>query len=555
MDVVIAEVVIASILIFLIMIGFLTEKNREKTFRNKMNREFSKPLDASYSSWRINAISGYYLRHVSDTYTVDDITWNDLNMDDFIYKFNHSYSSVGDEYLYYRLRSPYTTKDNADFDRLEELCKAFEEDAKKREDFQLLMAKLGRSGKFSLYSYLDLLSSIPSDQPVLTILDWVVYLVLIAGLYFWFIPALICLVIWIIVNIITYLGKKKQIEPYFVSFEYILKMMITAKKVNRLLDDRFGDEKKALKEAREKLSSISSNNLVFLQSSANSAVGDLGNGILDFFKMFLHLDIFMFYRMKAQVEKNTDSVDTLFETLGKLDFAVNILSLRTVLPQFCIPEFTEEISDSFEDMVHPLLWDCGIPNSITADTGILLTGSNASGKSTFLRMVALNAVLAQSMHTVFAKSYKAGMFRVFTSMSLKDSIEAGESYYMAEIKSIKRILDACNEEGSPVLCFVDEVLRGTNTKERIAAGAEIMKSMQSANSLCFAATHDIELSSILVPEFTNYHFDEEMDGDDIHFPYQLKEGYATSRNAIALLRIMGYPEDIVNRALQRANEN
>ena len=126
---------------------------------------------------------------------------------------------------------------------------------------------------------------------------------------------------------------------------------------------------------------------------------------------------------------------------------------------------------------------------------------------------------------------------------------------MAEIKSIKRILDACNEKGSPVLCFVDEVLRGTNTKERIAAGAEIMKSMQSANSLCFAATHDIELSSILVPEFTNYHFDEEMDGDDIHFPYQLKEGYATSRNAIALLRIMGYPEDIVNRALQRANEN
>lgn len=554
MDFIVTIAVIAAILFGLLTIGIVTEKNREKNFRRKIKREFKEPLDASYSSWRLNAITGYFLRHVNEYYTVDDITWNDLNMDEFIRRFNHSYSSVGDEYLYYRLRTPFISEKDADFQRMEELCKVFGEDEKVREDFQFTMAKLGRSGKFSLYSYLDFLADIPSDKPILTVIDWLIYAALIAAMFFWFVPALICLIIWIIVNISTYLGNKKKIEPYFVSFEYILKMMITAKNLCKRLDDTFAPEKDSLKAAIKKLNKISSNNLLFLQSNASSAVGDLGNGLLDFFKMFLHLDTFLFYQMKKQVENNTEAVDLLFETLGKLDFAVNMASYREILPAYCVPEFTEESKVSFEEMVHPLLLDKGIPNSIDANGGILLTGSNASGKSTFLRMVALNAVLAQSMHTVYANEYKSGVFRVFTSMSLKDDLDSGESYYMAEIRSIKRILDVCADKENKVLCFVDEVLRGTNTKERIAAGAEIMKSMQNENSICFAATHDIELSSILVPEFTNYHFDEEMQGDDITFPYKLKDGFATSRNAIALLRIMGYPEDIVNRALKRANE-
>lgn len=554
MDIIITVAVIAAILLGLFAIGIFMEKNREKQFRRKLRREFGEPLDASYSTQRRNAITGFFFRHENEEYTVDDITWNDLNMDEFIRRFNHSYSSVGDEYMYYRLRTPFIRKEDADYERMEEICKAFSEDEKLREDFQFLMAKLGRSGKFSLYSYLEFLADIPADKPILTIIDWLIYLGLIAAMFFWFFPALIGLIVWIIVNISTYLSLKKKIEPYFCSFEYILKMMITAKDVNKRLPEEFKPEKDELKAAREKLNKISSNNLVFLQSNANSAVGDLGNGILDFFKMFLHLDTFLFFRMKKQVESNTDAVDSLFKTLGKLDFAVNILSYRTILPEYCLPEFTEETKVSFTDMVHPLLLDKGIPNSIDAKGGILLTGSNASGKSTFLRMVALNAVLAQSMHTVFAKTYSASVFAVYTSMSLKDDLDSGESYYMAEIRSIKRILDASAKEDGRVLCFVDEVLRGTNTKERIAAGAEIMKSMQNEHSLCFAATHDIELASILLPEFTNYHFDEEMEGEDIFFPYKLKDGYATSRNAIALLRIMGYPEDIVNRALKRANE-
>lgn len=120
---------------------------------------------------------------------------------------------------------------------------------------------------------------------------------------------------------------------------------------------------------------------------------------------------------------------------------------------------------------------------------------------------------------------------------------------MVEIKSIKRILDrAKGENGRPVLCFVDEVLRGTNTVERIAASTQIMKALAGGRTLCFAATHDVELTRLLEKDYDNYHFEERIAEKDIFFPYKLMAGPAVSRNAIALLNMLGYDEEITAEA-------
>ena len=103
-------------------------------------------------------------------------------------------------------------------------------------------------------------------------------------------------------------------------------------------------------------------------------------------------------------------------------------------------------------------------------------------------------------------------------------------------------------EQFPVLCFVDEVLRGTNTVERIAASAQILEYMTGKQVICFAATHDIELTHILEDYYDNYHFQEEVRDGDIRFDYILYSGRATSRNAIKLLQIMGYDEKVITRA-------
>ena len=161
-------------------------------------------------------------------------------------------------------------------------------------------------------------------------------------------------------------------------------------------------------------------------------------------------------------------------------------------------------------------------------------------------------ILAQTIHTCMAKSFTCSMFRVYSSMSLRDDLAAKESYFIVEIKALKRVIDAVQKEGAPVLCFVDEVLRGTNTVERIAASTEILESLLGEKSMCFAATHDIELTRLLEGKYHNYHFEETISEDDVKFNYKLKEGRATTRNAIRLLGILQYEKQIIDKAEKRA---
>jgi len=189
-----------------------------------------------------------------------------------------------------------------------------------------------------------------------------------------------------------------------------------------------------------------------------------------------------------------------------------------------------------------------VPNSITIKQGVLLTGSNASGKSTFLKTIAINAILSQSIYTCLADKWNAPFVKTMSSMALKDDVMQGESYFMVEIKALKRILDECPRSDEKVLCIVDEVLRGTNTVERIAAACQIMKTLQKESTICLAATHDMELAELLADKYANYHFEETIENDDIHFRYELKDGPATTRNAIRLLQMLGYQEDITKAA-------
>ena len=140
-------------------------------------------------------------------------------------------------------------------------------------------------------------------------------------------------------------------------------------------------------------------------------------------------------------------------------------------------------------------------------------------------------------------------------MSLRDDYKTKGSYYMVEIRALKRIVDAAQSSNIPVLAIVDEVLRGTNTIERIAAGSSILEYLKNENTNTFAATHDIEITDILKGSYSNYHFRESFNEDgDIEFTYKLQNGAATTRNAIALLGTLGFDDKIIDKANNRAKE-
>jgi hypothetical protein len=264
--------------------------------------------------------------------------------------------------------------------------------------------------------------------------------------------------------------------------------------------------------------------------------------------VFVLREVRLFSRAAPLLARHRERLLVLVDTVGTLDALQSIASLRTEQENWCEPRFTGETIEA-TDLRHPLLRDC-VPNSLSLSAGAIITGSNMAGKSTFLRTVSVNALLAQTVFTCFARSWSGPILKIVTSLRRSDSLLAGRSYYLAEAQDI---LEALRSTATPpkTLCILDEIFRGTNTDERIAASAEVLRWLVAHGALVLAATHDDALTVILADTYRNLHFGERIDERGMVFDYLLGEGPAKTRNAIALLRVLGYPEDLVAAARDR----
>jgi len=166
-------------------------------------------------------------------------------------------------------------------------------------------------------------------------------------------------------------------------------------------------------------------------------------------------------------------------------------------------------------------------------------------------MLSTNILFAQVFDFVLAKEYEGCLFHVISSISPKDDIINGKSYYLAEAESILRIIKSLDNNVS-VFCPIDEIFRGTNPIERIASSVEILKYINKRQSICIVATHDKELSDILKRNYDFYYFSENVDDKNgLSFDYKIKKGVSKTRNAVKLLDYMGYPEEIIKNLYRR----
>ena len=258
------------------------------------------------------------------------------------------------------------------------------------------------------------------------------------------------------------------------------------------------------------------------------------------------VDIIAYQNIAKILEENKEYLFLIYDLIAQLDFALSLSYYRASIDEYTNPDFTENNVIELENIYHPLI-DNPVKNSIIVDKNIIFTGSNASGKSTFIKSVALNCIMAQSLNTALCSKYKCRFSKVVTSMAIRDDIIEGDSYFISEIKSLKRLLDSLNGN-IPVLAFVDEILKGTNTIERISASASILKYVNTTNARILVATHDIELTQMIETGYDNYHFREVITDNDVLFDYKLKSGPSTTRNAIKLLKVMDFKSNILNDA-------
>jgi DNA mismatch repair ATPase MutS len=186
---------------------------------------------------------------------------------------------------------------------------------------------------------------------------------------------------------------------------------------------------------------------------------------------------------------------------------------------------------------------------------MLVTGSNMSGKSTLLRTLGVTAVMSQSLHTCFASAYSAPLLVVRSCIGRADDILAGKSYYLVEVEALLGLVRD-STGAMPHLFLLDEMFRGTNASERIAAGQSVLVELidQGRPHVVVAATHDNELVDLLSGSYAPFHFGDALTDETLTFDFRLRPGRATSRNAIALLRLNGAPPALVERALASAAE-
>ena len=539
---------LAIVTVVVFLLNAYHAKQAEKRFMNSLYEDCGRLAQKEYAPERFARIGSYFLRH-SSPLQLDDITWNDLGMDEIFMRMNYTLSASGEEYLYYTLRT--LQKEEGELLHLEEVVRFFGDHPDERVKVQLQMNKLGYTGKFSLYDYLDNLDYLGERSNRKSLIQDLLFIPLIALLWVNFSIGVMGLVMLMVYNITTYFKEKGEIDPYITSFAYIMRLLDVCDELEKIKLPVCGTEQERLRMHRKEMQAMRRNSFWVMDPGRGQASGNILEAILDYVRMVFHVDLLKFNSMLKHLRNHIEDVDALIGTAGYLETAIAIGIFRNSLTEgYCLPEFADRNGICMENGYHPLIAQ-PVKNGIHTEQGVLLTGSNASGKSTFLKTVAVNAVFAQTIHTCMADRFQSSLYQVYSSMALRDDLGAGESYYIVEIKALKRILDAA-KEGKRVLCFVDEVLRGTNTVERIAASTQILKSLRGENILCFAATHDIELTELLQKEYDNYHFSEEVRDGDVVFDYKLQSGKATTRNAIRLLELLGYDRKIIEKAYEQA---
>lgn len=468
---------------------------------------------------------------------IDDLTWYDLDMQAIFELVNGTYSSIGSEALYQRLRN-YNFDHAAD---LEELIQFYQENPEIREKIQYHFAGLGKRDNNFTKQYIAngkkeklgnlwlfvLLGTLPLISLVISLIIGPSGILLMLGS--------------ILFNVIFYMTKKVKLETELESMRYLVQSVSLANNLSKIATPRQAE----IIQNVVPLKSIAKWGFSFRVKSTSEA--DI---IFEYLNLAFMIPFIAYNFVITRLSKYSQEAINLWKVLGEMEVAAAILNFRTYFPVSCQPVFSTGGIQA-EAIYHPLV-EYSVVNPVDWQQNTLVTGSNASGKSTYVKSIAISAILSQTINTAIAEEFTMQPGHVLTSMAVEDDIFAGDSYFVAEIKSIKRLLDQV-EQGERCYCFIDEILKGTNTIERIAASSSVVTWLAEYPSLSFVATHDIELTEILKNQCENVHFEEAVTEEQgITFDYLLKQGPAVTRNAIALLKVMDYPEKLVEQAQNEA---
>jgi hypothetical protein len=520
-------------------------------FRKKKSEPFPKWNERKNEDFHFELID-YYFRNKNNSaafQTINDQLIDDIDFYELFQLIDRTSSKIGQQYLFNKLL---VIDSHSHFEEQETLIDYFIHNEEKRIKAQTLFSKLNKRESFYI-SYLFLNDYIPKPK-------WFWVIPLLSGisltalvLTFFVNKVFILFTVCFFVNMAIHFWNKRNIMVYMDS---IPQLPLLSKIADELMKwDVSNHSNQTVRAASESIRKLNNRTSFFqFQNKVRSEVEIFIYFVSEIYKtLFLTEPLIVFDLLKKLDNKRAD-IQTLYEYIGKFDSAISIATIRKEMPYYCKPVMTDAVrSLAFTDVYHPLIPDC-VSNSLQTDgRSILLTGSNMSGKTTFIRTVAINILLAQTINTCFAKDFRLAQMRLFSAIRITDDLLNALSYYFEEVLTIKRLLNESDSSSNHIF-FLDEIFKGTNTIERIAAGKSVLSYLaRSSNNIVFVSTHDIELTDLLSNEYDLYHFTETIQEQQIHFDYKLKPGNLSTTNAIRILEINDYPEKVTTEAIKISN--
>jgi len=523
--------------------------DQKRKLKERLQNSFGKIKDESFT---FELIESYFKKKdKSEAFQVlSDKTCNDLDFNELFMFLDRTTSKVGQQVLYDTLRTIPSGNDKLIIQ--EKIVDKISNNPDLRLNLQLHLNNLVKDDVYYLTSlFQDQHLKEPKWFFVIRLLS---FTSLLSLFMLPFSPQFVFLLFGLfVVNFGIHIWNKSNLYRYLGSIPQLLRLNGVAREFSKY--DLFNEIDPDVPASISVIDKVR-NRMSFFKLE-NKVEGDaeiLFWAMLEFVKILFLLEPLLLFGVLKEIDTKRKEIEKVFSFVGTIDSLISIASLRDGLVQFCLPEITSNNKTlEAKDVYHQLIGNC-VPNSIwLKDKSILLTGSNMSGKTSFIRTIGINAITGLTINTCFAEQFTLPRTRIHSAIRISDDLMNDRSYYFEEVLTIKEMIDSCGN-GKPNLFLLDEIFKGTNTVERISAGKAVLSFLAKDENIVFVSTHDIELADLLKDEFELYHFSEKVDDKTVDFDYKLKEGKLKNRNAIRILQINDYPDVIINEAIELSKE-
>lgn len=535
------------VIFFVVLILSFSNKSRDRKKLEEIRSQWAKPKTCDFDFDLIGKFSR--IEDSKDYHSLSDQTIEDIDFYNLFALVDRTVSGIGQQWLFKKLTNPTNKIDET----LNARADLFTQDSDIREKIQLELSKVSHRNAYHISSLLqEKLIDKPTWFWALKVSVASIAVLLILSIKY---PVLlIFLLIPIVGNMLVHYWNKSNTIQFVRSLPQLGVLVNVSTNLTKS-HDLFSDSNvvknaSLLQPLQWKMKVLSLDG----DGGLKDELAQLGLYLVELLKAFFLVEVFMLFHLTKELKSKRETILLLIRYVGEIDLALSIASLRAGSMTTCKPQVTSNHKEfEIRGAYHPLIIDCVKNDLVLNGKGILITGSNMSGKSTFLRTLAINSILAQTVNTCFADEFKMPFVKQFTSIRINDNLFEGMSYYFEEVRSIKLLMDEA-ESQSQNLFILDEVFKGTNTVERISSAKAILSYLNQGDNLVIASTHDIELSDLLKDEYDLYHFTETIEDDQLHFDHKIKVGQLTTRNAIKILELSNYPASVINEARKLSSE-